>query len=132
MKGRKSETFDEKTEDRIDELLDEAESSKAYKTFKAYQDTPDSATNSEDGWRLQDPKLRERLRDQAEEELGLLNHKLRKGEWVRDTLTGKRISIMDTMMRMDELRDFIKMMDKVSEYDTLPPQEPSSSGGTTA
>lgn len=124
MKGKDVEIYDDQTERMIDGLQGEGESSTAYKEFRAYQDTPGSAINGKYGWRLHDPKLRAKLRDAAEEELGLLNHKLRTGEWVQDTREGKPFSIMDAMMRMDELRDSIALMDRISAYDTYP-QKPS-------
>lgn len=116
--------YDEETERVIDGLEGEGESSTAYKTFKAYQETPGSALNGEYGWKLQDPKLRAKLRDEAEEEIGMLNHKLRTGEWVQDVKDGKPFSIMDAMMKMDELRDSIRLMDRMSQYDTYHPIQP--------
>lgn len=107
--------YDEETERVIDGLEGEGESSTAYKTFKAYQETPGSALNGEYGWKL---------RDEAEEEIGMLNHKLRTGEWVQDVKDGKPFSIMDAMMKMDELRDSIRLMDRMSQYDTYHPIQP--------
>lgn len=121
MKGRGSEVFDDQTERIVDGLQGEGESSTAYKQFKAFQENPGEAVNAKYGWKIQDPKLRAKLREEAVEELGLLNHKLRTGEWVLETAEGKPFSIMDAMMTMDELKEGIKLMDRISEYDTLPP-----------
>lgn len=106
-------------------LEGEGEGSKAYKEFKSYLETPGTAINAKYGWKRHDPKLREKLREEAQDEIGLLNHKLRTGEWVNDVAEGKPSSVMDAMMKMEEPRDSIAMMDRMSEYDTLPPQEPS-------
>lgn len=126
MKGKDDEAapYDDETERIIDEFEGEGESSTAYKEFKSYQETPGTAMDAKYGWKIKDPKLRAKMRDEAEEEIGLLNHKLRTGEWVKDVSDGKPFSIMDAMMRMDELRDGIKLMDRISEYDTLPLIEP--------
>lgn len=121
MKGGGSEVFDDQTERIVDGLQGEGESSTAYKEFKAFLENPGEAVNAKYGWKIQDPKLRAKLREDAVEELGLLNHKLRTGEWVLETPEGKPFSIMDAMMRMDELKEGIKLMDRISEYDTLPP-----------
>ncbi|KKY36923.1 hypothetical protein UCDDA912_g03070 [Diaporthe ampelina] len=110
MKGKDVEEYDNETERIIDELEGKGKSSNAYK-FKNYQESPGEAINAKYGWKIQDPKLRARLREEAEEELGLLNYKLRTGEWVQDTRDGKPFSIMDSMMGMDELKESIKLMD---------------------
>lgn len=125
IKGKEVEEYDSETERIIDGLEGEAKRSNAYKKFKNYQESPGEAINAKYGWKLQDPKLRAKLREEAEEELELLENRLRKGKWTQDTSDGKPASIMDSMMRMDELRDSIKLMDRMSTYDTLPPQKSS-------
>lgn len=125
LKGRDIELYDDQTERIVEGLEGEARSSPEYKTFKSYQENPGSAINGKYTWKLHDPKLRAKLREQAEDEIGLINHKLRTGEWVQDMREGKPFSVMDAVMRMDELRDSIKLMDTISQYDTLPPQKPS-------
>lgn len=125
MKGKESEIYDDQTERIVDGLQGEGESSSEHKTFKAYQETPDSAINGKYGWKLKDPKLRAKLRKQAEDEIAMLNRKLSTGEWIKDVREGKRFNIMESYMRIDELRDSIRLMDRMSQYDTLPPQKPS-------
>lgn len=127
MKGLDDEQtpYDDETERIIDGLEGEGEGSKAYKEFKSYLETPGTAINARYGWRLHDPKIRAKLRQEAQDEIGLLNHKLRTGEWVNDVAEGKPFSVMDAMMKMEELRDSIALMDRMSKYDTLPPQKPS-------
>lgn len=121
MKGRGSDVFDNQTERIVDGLQGEGESSTAYKEFKAFQENPGEAVNAKYGWKIQDPKLRAKLREEAVEELELHNRKLRTGEWILETAEGKPFSLMDAMMKMDELKKGIELMDRISEYDTLPP-----------
>lgn len=94
MEGKDSETTnDDETGRIIDGEEGEGERSTIYDKLKRLKEFEEGIIDLKDRWKVQDPKLRDKMREQAVEELGTLNHKLSTGDWIQEMNEGKPSSL---------------------------------------